>query len=54
MLSDLHCNCIVHALSMHYLSMESEPYSRWNTSMEITTANSYLPTDFGPMRMVTP
>jgi hypothetical protein len=32
---------------MHYLSMESGPYSRWNTGMEITTANSCLPTDFG-------
>ena len=39
---------------MHYRSMESGLYSRWNTSMEITIANSYLLTDFGPMRMVTP
>jgi hypothetical protein len=37
-LGDLHCNCTVHALNVHYRSMGNGPYSRWNTDM--TYANS--------------
>jgi hypothetical protein len=34
----LHWNCIVHALKAHYRRMGSGLYFRWNTGMEITTA----------------